>query len=97
MSVWTEVEFQAVLPRHAHYSIEKSIYVHFEASEVNKPKIEQFVAEGTVMYKGTFSFCDDGLHAAKMVSTWTEELRGLVKNKSLGTYVDVTASIRWLG
>lgn len=90
MSVWCEVELWALIPKDTKLSIQKLTRDFFDELSVGGYRQEPFGQHLKIDY--TFTFCADGMDAAKGIARYLE----LAKEKEPKIRADITASIRFL-
>lgn len=90
MSVWCGVDGTIKTRKYAHVSLRTTILEMFD--ECSKPYVNVVIdGEDYTVQEVGFSFCSDGLQAAKCVSAFIHKLKEMDKT----CQADLTASVRF--
>lgn len=78
MSIWTNVEGVATVPKVCRKGVKDLILDHFYHFDCGRPYIKEVNETHTSRtFKMTFSFCHDGVPAATAVQRFCDEARAL--------------------
>lgn len=76
MSIWTNVEGVATVPKVCRKGVKDLLSKHFYHFDSGKPLIEQIGETDTSRtFKMSFNFCHDGVPAAVVVQQFCDEAR----------------------
>lgn len=93
MSVWAFVDGTARVRKDAHIGLKELIFKEFEHLECQADvfEVEELEREDSRVFNFRFSFSEDGVRAAKNVEWFLSEAKGIA------SFVDMNATIRFLG